>query len=72
MPSKKHVGFRKRENFVKIKCFPEDISKDKGKKTNFRKHCRNFEIVHGHHQTYKWKRKVTCDIDRKHLMKCLN
>ena len=40
--SNKHVDLRKIENFVTSKCYSEDISKDKGKKANFRKSCKNF------------------------------
>ena len=32
MASNKHVDLRKTENFVRSKCYPEDISKDKGRK----------------------------------------
>ena len=35
MASNKHVFLKRKENFVRSKCFPEDISKDKGKKANF-------------------------------------
>ena len=39
MASREHVDWRKIENFVRSKCYPEKISKDKGKKANFRKFC---------------------------------
>ena len=39
----KHVDLRNIENFVRNKCYPGDISKDKGKKPNFRKSCKNFK-----------------------------
>ena len=32
-----HVDLRKSENFVKSKCYPENVSKDKREKVNFRK-----------------------------------
>ena len=35
--SDKHVDLRKIENFVRSKCYLEDISKDKRKKANIRK-----------------------------------
>ena len=62
--SNKHVDLRKIENFVRRKFYPEDISKDKGRKANFRKSCK---IVDGH-LTYKGKRKVIFDNDRKLLI----
>ena len=34
MANSKHVDFRQIENLVRSKCYPEDILKDKGKKTN--------------------------------------
>ena len=37
MASNKQIDLRKIENFVRSKCYPADISKDKGKKANFRK-----------------------------------
>ena len=63
----KHVDFRKTENFVRSKCYPKDKSKDKGEKANFRKSCKNFKIVDGH-LTYKGKRKVVFDNDRKRII----
>ena len=47
MTRSKYVDFRKIENFVTSKCYPEDVSKDKGKKANFRKSCKNFKTVMG-------------------------
>ena len=67
MASNKHVDLRKIENFVRSKCYPEDISKDKGKKANFRKSCKNFKIVDGY-LTYKGRRRVIFDNDGKLLM----
>ena len=43
MGSNKHIDLRKMENFVRRKCFPEDILKEEGKKANFRKSCKNFK-----------------------------
>ena len=45
MASNKHVDLGKIENFVRSKYYPEDISKDKGKRANFRKSWKNFKIV---------------------------
>ena len=67
MASKKCVDLRKIENFVKSKYCPENISKDKEKRANFRKSCRNFKIVDGH-LSYKEKRRVIFDNDRKLLI----
>ena len=57
MASNKHVDLRKLENFVR----------SKGKKANFRKPCKNFKIV-DEHLTYKRKRGVIFDNDRKLLI----
>ena len=54
MASNKHVDWRKIENVVRSKHYPEDISIDKGKRGNFRKSCKNFNITDGH-LTYKEK-----------------
>ena len=43
--SNKDFDLRKIENFVRSKCYPEDRSKDEGKKANFRKSYKNFKIV---------------------------
>ena len=48
MASNKNVDLRKIANFVRSKYYPEDISKDKGKKANFRKSCKSFKTVDGH------------------------
>ena len=48
MASNKRNDLRKIENFIGSKSYPEDISKDKRKKANFRKSCKNFKIVDGH------------------------
>lgn len=66
--SNKHYDLRKIENYVRGKCYPEDISKDKLKKANFRKSWKNFKIGHGHHLTTKGKRKVIFDNNRKLLI----
>ena len=67
MARNKHIDLRKTENSVRSKCYLEDISKDKGKKANFRKSCKNFKIVDGH-LTYNRKRRVIFDNDRKLLI----
>ena len=35
MACNKHVDLRKIKNFVRSKCYPEDVLKNKGKKANF-------------------------------------
>ena len=55
MASNKHVDLRKIENFVRSIYYPEYISIDKGKRGNFRKSCKNFNVTDGH-LTYKEKR----------------
>ena len=62
MGSNKHVDLRKTENFLRSKCYPEDMSKDKGKKANFRKSFKNFNIVDEYN--IKKKRRVIFDSDR--------
>ena len=51
-----------RQKFVRSKCYPEVISKDKRKKTNFRESCKNYKMVDGH-LTYEGKRRMTFDSD---------
>ena len=58
MVSNKYVDLRKIENSVRNKYCPEDISKVKGKKYNCRKNLQ-------WHLTYKRKRRVILDSDRK-------
>ena len=48
MASIEDVNLTKIENFARSKYYPEDISKDKGKRANFRKFCKNFRIVEWH------------------------
>jgi len=40
-----HVGLIEIYNYLSDKTYPEHIT-DKGMKSNFRKACKNFEIVH--------------------------
>ena len=63
--SNTHVDLIKIENFVRSKCHHEDILKVKGKKATFRKFCNSFEIFDGR-LTYKGKRRVIFDNERKH------
>ena len=62
MASNKQVDQKQTLNFVISKCYP-DAAKDKGKKTDFKKLCRNFKVV-DRHLTYKRKRKVIFDNNR--------
>ena len=57
MANNKHIDLRKIRNFVRRKSYPEDISKNKGKKANFGNSSKNFKIIDGH-LTYKGKRSV--------------
>ena len=43
--SNQHISLRKIVNFVRSKCYPENISKNNGKKANCRKSCQNFKII---------------------------
>ena len=45
MASNNHVELIQIENFVRSKFHPEDIPKDRGKKANFRKSCKNYKVV---------------------------
>ena len=56
MANNKHVDLRKMENFIR----------SKGRTANFRKPCKNFKIV-DEIMTYKGKRRVIFDNDRKIL-----
>ena len=47
MANNKHVDLRKIKNFARNKYYPKDISKHKGKKTNFRKSCKNVKSFMG-------------------------
>ena len=40
----------------------------KAKEANFRKSCKNFKIVDGHHLTHRGQRRVIFDNDRKLLI----
>ena len=62
MASNKQVDQKQTANFVISKCYPA-VAKDKGKKTDFKKSCRNFKVA-DRLQTYKRKRKVIFDNNR--------
>ena len=47
MANNKHVDLRKIKNFARNKYYPKDISKHKGKKTNFGKSCKNVKSFMG-------------------------
>ena len=59
MASNKHLVLSKIENFVKSKCYPENVSKDKERKANFRKSCKSFLTLD--EQTYKGQTRVIFD-----------
>ena len=42
-----HVDLKAADEFSRNKTYPKGILKDKGKKSNFRKACKNFNIVNG-------------------------
>ena len=54
---KTHVDLKAVEEFVRNKTYPKGILKGKGKKSNFRKACKNFRIVNGD-LMYKEKQRV--------------
>ena len=58
MTSNKHVDLRKIEKIVRSNYYPEDISKDKGKKANLRKSCKNFKIIDQHLTSSRRKRRM--------------
>ena len=43
----RHFDLEQIEEFVRSKCYPEDVKGDKGKKRNFWRACENFTIVNG-------------------------
>ena len=58
-----HVDLKAVEEFLRNKTYPKGILKDKGKKSNFRKACKNFSIVNGD-LMYKEKRRVVFEVER--------
>ena len=63
----KNVDLNTIEEFVRNKIYPQNIAKDKGKKSNFRKACKKFNIVDGH-LMYKGKRRVVYKEERRKLI----
>ena len=59
-----HVDLKAVEEFLRNKTYPKGILKDKGKKSNFRKACKNFSIVNGD-LMYKEKRRVVFEVERR-------
>jgi len=57
-----HVEFTEIYNYLSDKTYPEHVT-DKGLKSNFRKACKNFEIVHNELR-YKRKGKDGSEIGR--------
>ena len=64
MTAKHHVNLTVVEEFVRRKIYPKEIAKDKGKKANFRRTCKNFSIKDGE-LFYKESRKVISDEQQK-------
>ena len=56
-----HVDLKAVEEFLRNKTYPKGILKDKGKKSNFRKPCKNFSIVNGD-LMYKEKWRVVFEV----------
>ena len=59
-----HVHLKAVEEFLRNKTYPKGILKDKGKKSNFRKACKNFSIVNGD-LMYKEKRRAVFEVERR-------
>ena len=59
-----HRNLKAVEEFLKNKTYPKGISKDKGKKSNITKACKNFSIVNGD-LIYKEKRRVAFEVQRR-------
>ena len=64
MAAKHHVNLKVVEEFLRRKIYPKEIAKDKGKKANFRRTCKNFTIKDGE-LFYKKSRKVIFDEHQK-------
>ena len=62
--AKKHVDLKVVEEFLRRKTYPTEISKDRGKKANFRRNCRNFSLKSGE-LYYKDSRKVIFESKQK-------
>lgn len=69
MADKTHVNFGNVGNCVRNKAYPEEIWRDKGKKSNFQKVYKNFSVVNRHHMHKEkekcrtWKRAPTADVN---------
>ena len=55
--TRSHVDLKVVEEFLRRRIYPKNISKDKGKRANFRRTCRNFSLKNGE-LFYKDSRKV--------------
>ena len=64
MAAKQHVNLKVVEEFLRRKIYLKEIGKDKGKKANFRRTCKNFSIKDGE-LFYKKSRKVIFDEQQK-------
>ena len=64
MAAKHHVNLKAVEEFLRRKIYSKEIAKDKGKKANFRRTCKNFSIKDGE-LFYKKSRKVIFDEQQK-------
>ena len=64
MAAKHHVNLKVVAEFLRRKIYPKEIAKDKGKKANFRRTCKNFSIKDGE-LFYKKSRKVIFDEQQK-------
>ena len=64
MAAKHHVNLKVVEEFLRRKIYPKEIAKDKDKKANFRRTCKNFSIKNGE-LFYKKSRKVIFDEQQK-------
>ena len=60
MAAKHPVNLKVVEEFLRRKIYPKEIAKDKGKKANFRRSCKNFSIKVGE-LFYKKSKKVIFD-----------
>ena len=62
--AKDHVNLKVVEEFLRRKIYPKEIAKDKGKKANFRRTCKNISIKDGE-LFYKKSRKFIFDEQQK-------
>ena len=59
-----HVDLKAVEEFLRNKTYPKGILKGKGKKSNFKKACKNFSIANGD-LMYNKKREVVFEVERR-------